>query len=343
MSHFQHEQALVETTDIGEGTRIWAFAHLLPGAKVGSDCNICDQVFVENDVTIGDRVTIKCGVQVWDGVTIEDDVFVGPNATFTNDRFPRSRSWEGASGKTIVRRGASLGANCTILPDLEIGEGALVGAGAVVTKSVPRHAIVVGNPARIAGYIDASTGAPMRPSHASEFMSTSDGSAAGHGVNPTSVAGVTVHKLPVVRDLRGSLVATEFEHDLPFTPQRYFMVFDVPGAEVRGEHAHRECHQFILCTRGSVSVIADDGHRSEEVLLTDNATGIYLPPMTWGIQYRYSSDSVLLVFASHAYDAGDYIRDYDQFLVERAEFNQRTGLLPHDRRRSDRRGDAIVE
>lgn len=148
MSHFQHPNALVESQSIGSGTRIWAFVHVLSGAKVGENCNICDHVFIENDVFIGDRVTIKCGVQIWDGIRLEDDVFVGPNATFTNDRFPRSKAPFNVM-KTVVKKGATIGANSTILPGIIIGENAMVGAGAVVTKDVPPFALVLGNPARI--------------------------------------------------------------------------------------------------------------------------------------------------------------------------------------------------
>jgi acetyltransferase-like isoleucine patch superfamily enzyme len=149
-----HQHALVEPgARIGPGTRIWAFAHILPGAVIGQDCNICDQTFIENDVVVGDRVTIKSGVQLWDGVTLGDDVFVGPNATFTNDPFPRSRQRPTSFPRTFVCNGASIGANATILPGLTIGEAAMVGAGAVVTKDVPPEAIVVGNPARIVGYV----------------------------------------------------------------------------------------------------------------------------------------------------------------------------------------------
>lgn len=147
-SFFQHPQALVESEKIGNGTRIWAFAHVLPGAKIGADCNICDHTFIENDVVIGDRVTVKCGVQLWDGITLEEDVFVGPNATFTNDAFPRSKQ-PFELILTVVKRGASIGANATILPGIIIGEGAMVGAGAVVTKNVPPRALVVGNPAKV--------------------------------------------------------------------------------------------------------------------------------------------------------------------------------------------------
>ncbi|MBY0555148.1 N-acetyltransferase [bacterium] len=154
MSFFVHPQALCESKTIGEKTRVWAFAHVLPGAVLGSECNICDHVFIENDVKVGNRVTVKCGVQLWDGITVEDDVFIGPNATFTNDIFPRSKVYPEQFLRTIVKKGASIGANSTILPGITIGEGAMVAAGAVVTKSVPDKAIVMGNPARVTGYVD---------------------------------------------------------------------------------------------------------------------------------------------------------------------------------------------
>lgn len=151
-SFFQHPQALVESTNLGDGTRVWAFAHVLLGAVIGRDCNICDHVFIENDVRVGDRVTVKCGVQLWDGVRTEDDVFIGPIATFTNDRYPRSRDYPVKYPETYVRKGASIGANATILPGISIGQYAMVRAGAVVTRSVPPYAVVVGNPARIQRY-----------------------------------------------------------------------------------------------------------------------------------------------------------------------------------------------
>ena len=147
---FVHTHALVEPgVTVGAGTRVWAFTHLLPEAVIGNDCNICDHVFIENNVKVGNRVTIKCGVQLWDGITLEDDVFVGPNATFSNDPFPRSRHYPKTFLRTNVQRGASIGANATILPGVTIGEGAIVGAGAVVTKDVPAGTVVIGNPAKI--------------------------------------------------------------------------------------------------------------------------------------------------------------------------------------------------
>jgi UDP-2-acetamido-3-amino-2,3-dideoxy-glucuronate N-acetyltransferase len=305
-----HAQAICESKAVGEGTRIWAFAHVLSGAQIGADCNICDHVFIENDVKLGDRVTVKCGVQLWDGVELEDDVFVGPNVTFTNDSFPRSKQYPEKFAKTLVKRGASIGANATLLPGLTIGARAMIGAGAVVTKDVPPLAIVKGNPGRISGYVDTTMAATVgarriEPSAITEVL-------------PTRVRGVRICSLPVHTDMRGDLTASEFEKDLPFSPRRYFIVFNVPSEKVRGEHAHRECHQFLVCVRGSCHVIADDGTHREEFVLDHPGIGIHLPPHIWVTQYRYSSDAVVLVFASLAYDAQDYVRDYDDFkrLVE---------------------------
>jgi acetyltransferase-like isoleucine patch superfamily enzyme len=145
---FIHERALVETDSVGAGTRIWAFAHVLAGAVIGADCNVCDHTFIEGDVIVGDRVTLKSGVYLWDGLRVEDDVFIGPQATFTNDARPRSRQ-PFQLLHTTVRRGASIGAGAVILPGLTIGERAMVGAGAVVTRDVNAGAVVVGNPARV--------------------------------------------------------------------------------------------------------------------------------------------------------------------------------------------------
>ena len=133
---------------VGEGTRTYGFTRILPGAVIGRDCNICDFVLIEEGVRIGDRVTVKPGAHLWNGITIEDDVFIGPNATFTNDRYPRSRKWKQAE-RTLVKRGASVGAGAVILPGVTIGAGAMVGAGAVVTRDVPDGATVVGNPAQV--------------------------------------------------------------------------------------------------------------------------------------------------------------------------------------------------
>lgn len=305
---FLHPHAICESVNVGARTRVWAFAHILPGAVVGADCNVCDHVFVENDVRIGDRVTIKSGVQLWDGVRVADDVFIGPNATFSNDKFPRSKQHQTAVLQTHIGRGASIGGGAVLLPGVSIGAEAMVGAGAVVTRDVPPKAIVSGNPARIVGYVDAksSTGEGARPG-ALRVPGTAV---------PTSVRGVTLHQLTVAEDLRGRLAAGEFTQDIPFEPKRFFMVFDVPGKEVRGAHAHRQCAQFLICVQGSVSVVVDDATASEEIALTDRSVGLLVPAGIWAVQFKYSEDAVLLVFASEHYDANDYIRDYEQFKAE---------------------------
>lgn len=149
-----HENAIVEKgASIGKRTRVWAFAHILSGAKIGDDCNICDHTFIEGKVVVGDRVTLKCGVYLWDGINIEDDVFVGPGAVFTNDRKPRSRKYPSDYLKTHLREGCSIGANSTVLAGLTIGCWSMVGAGSVVTRSVPDFGVVWGNPARFQYWI----------------------------------------------------------------------------------------------------------------------------------------------------------------------------------------------
>jgi len=151
---FIHPLADVAECSLGEGTKVWQFVVILKGATIGRDCNICAQTLIEGEVVVGDRVTVKSGVQLWDGTRVEDDVFIGPNATFTNDRYPRSKQYPDAFSGIRVCKGASIGANATILPGITIGKEAMVGAGAVVTQDVPPKAVVVGNPARIIRYVE---------------------------------------------------------------------------------------------------------------------------------------------------------------------------------------------
>jgi UDP-2-acetamido-3-amino-2,3-dideoxy-glucuronate N-acetyltransferase len=304
-AYIKHATAIVETESVGAGTRIWAFAHVLPGAVVGADCNLCDHTFLENDVRLGDRVTIKSGVQLWDGVTLEDDVFVGPNATFSNDHFPRSRQRPERYARTLVKKGASIGANATILPGLTIGERAMVGAGAVVTRSVPPLAIVAGNPARILGYDGASDPAPPPPAADTAHAT---------GIFSTHVRGVALHRLPQVDDLRGNLTFAEVGRQVPFEVMRYFLVYGVASKHIRGEHAHRELEQFLVCVHGSCHVVADDGANRQEFVLDSPSLGLHIGSMVWATQYKYSEDGVLLVLASAWYDPESYIRDYAQFL-----------------------------
>ncbi|MGM1061221.1 acyltransferase [Saccharothrix sp. Mg75] len=157
MNVFVHPKGLCESDEVGDGTRVWAFAHVLPGARVGRDCNICDGAFVEGRAVLGDRVTVKNGTLVYDGVTCEDEVFLGPNVLFTNDLRPRAAIKRGGDEllTTLVRRGATLGAGTVVVCGVEIGEHAFAAAGSVVTKDVPAHAFVAGNPARHKGWVCA--------------------------------------------------------------------------------------------------------------------------------------------------------------------------------------------
>lgn len=307
MDVFIHPLADVHSKDIGPNSRIWQFVVVLPKAKIGADANICSHCLIENDVILGNRVTVKSGVQLWDGLRVGDDVFIGPNVSFTNDRFPRSKHHQEKVLTTEIEKGVSIGAGAVVLPGLRLGRNAMIGAGSVVTRSVPPNAIVVGNPARIVGYVDARSDVPAT-------QASSSPSASG-GVYTSKVRGVSLTPLPLVTDIRGSLSVGEFQRSVPFEAKRYFMVFDVPSVETRGEHAHRACHQFLICVRGTVTVVADDGNNREEFVLDRPNLGLHLPPMVWGIQYKYSADALLLVFASHYYDAADYVRDYSEFLT----------------------------
>lgn len=153
LNYFKHEKAIVESKKIGDNTRIWAFSHILPDAKIGCDCNICDHTFIENDVLLGDNVTVKCGVYIWDGARIADNVFIGANVTFTNDIRPRSKQYPVKFEETIIEEGASIGANATIIAGNRIGKYSMIGAGSVVTCDIPNNTLWYGNPARFKSYI----------------------------------------------------------------------------------------------------------------------------------------------------------------------------------------------
>lgn len=304
-----HPTALVHASNIGDRTKIWQNVVVLENAIIGTDCNICAHCLIENDVIIGNRVTIKSGVYVWDGARIGDDVFIGPNVTFTNDKFPKSKIYPDQFLSIDVEKGASIGGGATILPGVRLGKECLVGAGAVVTKNVPPYAVVAGNPARIIGYKNAERSDNLRKHEGVAFSN--------HNQSKLNLLGeVSLHRLSLFSDIRGALSVGNFSNDIPFSPERYFIVFDVPSQQTRGEHAHRLCKQFLICVAGSVTVLADNGEERVEVVLDRPDVGLYLPEYTWGVQYKYSEDAVLLVFASHPYDDSDYIRDYNQFVME---------------------------
>lgn len=232
-------------------------------------------------------------------VIIEANVSIGPGAVVLQGNAERA---------TTVRAGANIGANATVLGGLELGPGCVVNPGSVVDCDVPARVIVAGNPARIVGYASTVLGERQRPSlasHTNTHTTLAGGLLLSNGARQIA--------LPTVQDLRGSLSVGEVHKEVPFAPQRYFVVFGVPSAEVRGEHAHLRCHQFLVCVAGHCSAIVDDGSERHEVHLNHKGVGLYMPPLTWGVQYKYSRDAVLLVLASHAYDTADYIRDYDEF------------------------------
>ena len=201
----------------------------------------------------------------------------------------------------VIGVGAVVGEGAVVAAGVHVGVGARIGAGAVVTRAVPAYAVVQAGAGAITGYVDT----PERL-RVPETVS---------GVRESVVRGVRLHYLHEVQDMRGDLCVAEFGRELPFVVRRSFLIYNVPNAEVRGEHAHRRCQQFLVAVKGSVRVRVDDGRGREEFILDHPRLGLHLPPMVWGTQYRYSHDGMLLVLASEPYDPADYIRDYNEFLA----------------------------
>lgn len=282
MSFFVHPLGLCESKAVGDGTRIWAFAHVLPGAKLGRDCNVCDHAYVENGVTVGDRVTLKNGAMLCEGVTLEDDVFIGQQVTFTNDRTPRSKQ-PFELLPTLVRKGATIGSNAVVLPGLEIGAGAMVGAGSVVTRDVPPGALVVGNPARIV----------HRDRQAKAFP------------------------LEAHRGKGGMLYVGELAGQAPIHAKRFFVLAGLSRTSVRGRHAHRTCDEMLVCVHGSCRVRLHDGTRWKTHTLKNPARGLFIPAMTWIEVHPHSPQTVLVAFASEGYKPQGYIYDFEAFRREK--------------------------
>jgi hypothetical protein len=213
-----------------------------------------------------------------------------------------------------VRENARLDSACVIGEGVTIGQGAWVRAGAVVLRSIPANAIVEGNPAQVVGYLNHSgndRGDAVRLVDSYSFGNLERPARASLGVGTSAL-----YLMRRISDARGSLTVGEVPTEVPFFPARFFTVFGVPSVELRGEHAHKLCQQFLICLNGSCRILLDNGNQRCEVILDRPDIGVFMPEMIWGTQYCYSHDAVLLVFASRHYEPEDYIRTYDEFLHE---------------------------
>lgn len=302
-----HTTALVETSNIEPSTVVGAFVHILSGAKIGKGCVISDRVYIGNNVTICDNVRIDVGAYLTGNLIIEDNVCIGPNVGFHRN-IKLQNDQEKAELNTKVLQGASIGANVTIPYGTVVGINSVISDGAIITTDVPPNAIVSGNPAQIIGYKDART-----PS--TNITEVDVESLPLVGITGIGVGEAAIHKMPKITDLRGSLTFAEIEQYLPFLVKRYFIVYDVLSDKARGEHSHRNLHQFLVCVKGRCSVVVDDGSNMKEVKLESPEIGLHITPGVWGIQYKFSNDAVLVVFASDTYDDKDYVRNYDEFLT----------------------------
>jgi hypothetical protein len=244
-------------------------------------------------------IPVDCVVP--DGTTILDGVTFGSRVVL-------------AGADIVLRENVRLDAACVIGEGVTVGQGAWVKAGAVVLRSVPPNAIVEGNPAYVIGYVNR-TDTSQRPDPRLVAPQSYDGLPRPARI-PLDVGASSLFLMRRVTDTRGALTVGELPDELPFSPARYFAVFDVPSVELRGEHAHRQCEQFLVCLHGSCRILLDDGVNRCEVSLDRPDIGVHMPAMIWGTQYRYSPDAVLLVFASRRYEADDYLRTYDAFLAE---------------------------
>lgn len=271
-----HLTAIIEDgAKVAGNAKLGCFVQISTAASIGNDAVVEGLVIVPSNVHIGARARVGSGV-----------CFVTPVAE---------------AKPTVIGDGAIIGEHAIIYPGVSIGDGAVIAPLALIQRSIPTMAIVEGSPARIVGYVGASNNVVVANSSTNE------------PIQESNVCGVQLHHMQRVLDIRGNLTVGEFDRSIPFQPKRYFIVYDVPSMETRGEHAHRACHQFLICVRGSCAVVADDGNHRQEFLLDRPDLGVHLPPMVWGIQYKYSADAVLLVYASHYYDAADYVRNYAEF------------------------------
>jgi UDP-2-acetamido-3-amino-2,3-dideoxy-glucuronate N-acetyltransferase len=250
--------------------------------EIGPFTLVCEDAVISDSACIGAQVMIGISVQIGPRVRIQSGACI--------------------SDGCIIESDVTVGANASVASGVCLHMGSSVTAGTNVTMDVPPYAIISGPESAIAGYVDANL---------SDEKSQNIPRLIERGAS--RIRGVRLYELPNYLDMRGNLSVGEFEKDLPFYPKRFFVVYDVTNERIRGEHAHYKCHQFLQCTHGACSIIADDGFERQEFRLDKPNRGIYLPPMIWGIQYKFTRDAVLLVFTSEHYDPEDYIRNFAKF------------------------------
>jgi UDP-2-acetamido-3-amino-2,3-dideoxy-glucuronate N-acetyltransferase len=270
------------------------------GATVGPNC------YIDGDIAIAKGAVLLGGITLIGALEIGENCTLEPGVCIANDY--HNTGAVATPAAITIGPNVHIGAGSVLVCGISIGMNARIAPGTIVSRCIPPYAIVQGNPGVIIGY---SSGGDSDRAYA-PVLTTDE-----PGVYTCSIAGVTIHRFKRIRDLRGDLSVGEFSRNVPFRPMRYFLVYDVPSEETRGEHAHRECQQFLTCVAGSVTVVVDDGVNREEILLNSPTLGLYVPAGVWAIQYKYSADGVLLVFASNYYDPDDYIRDYGEYLREK--------------------------
>jgi UDP-2-acetamido-3-amino-2,3-dideoxy-glucuronate N-acetyltransferase len=288
------------------------FSNVHASSLVGIGVLIDTEAYIGPNCHLEGSIEVESGAILKGGITFIGDIVVGRGSIIEPGVCIAAPLYERVAESTVVHVGNNVhvGAGTVLLKGVTIGHHAWIEPGTVVTQNIPSYAIVGGNPAKITGYVGNSS---YQLNNASTLVAFND----KVEVYPSSVQGVTVHHYARISDLRGDLSVGEFERSVPFQPKRFFIVYDVPSAETRGQHAHMKCQQFLICVAGSVSVVVDDGEHREEVLLNRPNIGLFIPAGIWGIQYKYSTNGTLLVFASEYYDASDYIRNYDNFLKYR--------------------------
>lgn len=295
---------------VRESSSFMPNAKIHPSTSLGPDVHVAEGAEVGPNCFLSGRISIAAGAQLVGGITWVGDAEIGERCII-EPGVTLSHLTAFATAPLRIGADAHVGAGSVLASGLTIGVRSRIAAGTVVTRNVPSHAIVQGNPATIVGYGSSIAAAPGSARFSSKPASeTSETQALS-----CTVKGVRIFRFPRIRDLRGDLTVGEFGRNVPFEPKRFFLVYDVPSAETRGEHAHKACHQFLICVAGYVAVVVDDGRNREEIELDAPNIGLYIPPKVWGVQYKYSSNATLLVFASHFYDPDDYIRDYNEFLA----------------------------